>query len=136
MYILNHNVRSVKNYLIFSGFFILSSNSIYSSTSFAFLLYRSSSHLKMPKFLFYKYHTYVVKRISCHTSEIAFEVHFLKLDTKILRSKRDTGEKLGKFYSIMLLQAVDIMGKERHQENFTLKQYFRGILLTRTVLLM
>lgn len=55
----------------------------------------------------------MVKRISCHTSEIVFGIHFLKLGTKILRSKRDTGEKLDKFYSIMLLQAVDTMRKDR-----------------------
>lgn len=54
----------------------------------------------------------MVKRISCHTSETVFGIHFLKLDTKILRSKRDAGEKLDTFYSIMLLQAVDVMRKE------------------------
>lgn len=58
----------------------------------------------------------MVKRINCHSSEIVFEIHFLKLDTKILRSKRNTGEKLDKFYSITLLQAVDIMKKERDQQ--------------------
>lgn len=58
----------------------------------------------------------MVKRISCHTSETVFGKHFLKLDTKILRSKRDTGEKLDTFYSIMLLQAVHIMGKEGDQQ--------------------
>lgn len=58
----------------------------------------------------------MVKRISCHASEIFFEIHFLKLNTKILRSKKDSGEKLDKFCSIMLLQAVDIMRKERDQQ--------------------
>lgn len=58
----------------------------------------------------------MVKRISCHTSEIFFEIHFLKLNNKVLRSKRDAGEKVDKFYSIMLLQAVGIMRKEKDQQ--------------------
>lgn len=79
----------------------------------------------------------MVKRINCHTSEIVFEIYFLKLDTKILRNKINTGEKLDKFYSITLLQAVDIMKKEREiNKKFTPKQYFRRVLLTRMALLM
>lgn len=57
----------------------------------------------------------MVKRIICHTSEIVFEILFLNW---ILRSYgvKDTGEKTGKFYSIMLLQTVDIMRKERSKK--------------------